>query len=192
VNGGYFGGNGHVANPVVAGVGGAAGTGGTLFEGGATSAGSLTVNNSVTLNSDATLQIKIKQPANAGSGTGTGSEGSDNDTLVVTGGGAFTPGGATLNVVPLISSFSLGTSGFTYTYTIVDATAGSLAAGTFAGLAENQVYTQGSLSYSVDYGQNPGDSGDIVLTVTSVPEPTSLGLLTVGSAALLRRRRRRA
>jgi hypothetical protein len=179
VSGGTFGGTGTVAGQVNV-------NSGSLVEGlnvGTTTVGSLTVANSVTMQTGSVLDVKIQQLATGS----TGVEGTDNDTLVLTGGGSvFSPGSAALDVIP--NGTFASTSGFSYTYVIVDASAASLAAGqTFAGLAQGQVYTQGGLSYSVDYGV--AQPGDIELTVTSVPEP-AVGMVLFGMGGLLMSRRR--
>ena len=74
--------------------------------------------------------------------------------------------------------------------------------GTFAGLAEgatlNLVSTANGLTYpfTVSYtgefygNAGPGIGNDVVL-ISQVPEPASLGLLAIGAAGLLARRRRR-
>jgi hypothetical protein len=181
--GASFGGIGSIAGPLS--IGNA-----TLFEGqlpDGVQAGSITVNNSVSLQASSTFEVQVAQPSSGNAGYA----GYDNDELLLTGGknSIFSPNGATLDIAFLLGTFTKK-SGLDYTYTIVDASAGALApAQTFAGLLQGQIYTQGGFSYSLDYGQS--QSGDIVLTVYSVPEPGS-SLMIMGLLPLFTRRRRSA
>jgi fibronectin-binding autotransporter adhesin len=76
--------------------------------------------------------------------------------------------------------------------------AAGLAAGTYT-LVDTTAAINGTLGSNLtgsiggfDAALSLGDSGqDLVLTVSSVPEPASLGLLALGAAGLLRRRRTR-
>jgi fibronectin-binding autotransporter adhesin len=185
--GGTFGANGTVSGPLTVGDGS---TGATLFPGTAGSIGSLSLANTGTLNSDAVLSIRIAQPASASGGAGNGKEGSDNDTIVVSGSNTLHLLNATLQVIPT-GTFA-PTSGLGYTYTIVDAGSNGAVSGTFANLADavatqasSSTFTEGGFSYSVSYGTD-----EITLDVTSVPEPGCVGMLCVGSLTLLRHRRR--
>jgi len=143
-------------------------SGGTLAPG--SSPGTLTAGNAVTLELGSTLAVEIN-------GT---TAGTDYDQLAMGGFGltlnnpgltvalGFTPGlGDSFAIVSGLSGFDPGTSG------------------TFSGKPDGSAFTVGATTFQIDY-----DATEITLTV--VPEPSTLGLfglLTV--AGLLRRRLRK-
>jgi autotransporter-associated beta strand protein len=174
---GNFGGSGSVAAAVNV------SSGGTLFAGTGNGIGSLTAGNSVALSSGSTLQIKVQAP----SGGPTPTEGVDNDLVLLGSSGTFSPGGATLQLLPAVSTFASQT--FPVTYVIVDGTANSSPdidpSTTFANLANNVIYSDGTSTYSVDYS-----SDEVTLTLDSVPEPASMALFPVATSLILRRRRK--
>ena len=70
---------------------------------------------------------------------------------------------------------------------------GNFAGGTLEG--DIQTFNAGAVSYTLNYGYNAetlatSGGNDVLLTFSSVPEPSSLGLLLGGGAMFLRRRRR--
>jgi len=139
--------------------------------------GKLTSTASFTLTTGAKLQLEL-----AGNAGTVGIAGTNFDQLAVTG-AAFTPGGATLVVIPLNGAV-VGQP-----YRIV--TGASSITGIFANLAENVTYNQGQgVIYKLNY--NSGGTGEIDLTFSAVPEPGSVGLVATLGAMLLGRRRRRA
>jgi hypothetical protein len=76
---------------------------------------------------------------------------------------------------------------------VLDGAPGSSAiAGNFA--SGTSVIGTSNITYRIDYnaaGDPLGTGNDVLLTVTSVPEPASLALLALGAIGLLARRRHR-
>ena len=97
------------------------------------------------------------------------------DQLIVS--GAATLGGANLTG-SVTGTFTEGE-----TFTIVDAANGNLT-GAFAQGASVVI---GGQMFGITY--SGGDGGDVILTA-AVPEPSTLGLLSIGALGLMRRRRR--
>jgi len=138
-------------------------SGGTLAPG--ASPGQFTANANVTLQSGAMLEVEL-----AGTTPGT-----EYDQLLMGAGTTLTLSSPTLSVI-LGYSPSLGDS-----FQIVSGF--STLSGTFAGLpSSGSTFTVGSTLFQIDY-----NASDITLTV--VPEPSSLGLLGMVAAVLLLRRR---
>jgi hypothetical protein len=66
--------------------------------------------------------------------------------------------------------------------------------GTFNGLADDTTFNAGGGEWRIDYndilgGLNSAALGTSYVTLTAVPEPTSLIISLLGAAALMRRRR---
>lgn len=172
-----LGGNGSVVGGVTAGA-----QDSTISPGNSVGQLTFTGAGAITLNTNATVEIGL-----GGSNGSIGTAGTHYDQIVLDGATkVFSPGSATLKLVTL--------SGVVYgqAYTIVSAPGNDIDGTffkTFAGspvLMNNEAltYTQSDgVKYNINYS---GSS----ITVTLVPEPSSIGLLALGGAALLRRRRR--
>ena len=153
------------------GSGGATGGGDLFFEGDLRPGNSpavVTFDNAVFLGSGANTEIEI-----AGLATG------EFDQFIINGDLALD---GTLTVVPL-DGFAFGPN---QSFTIFDVS-GALS-GTFAGLGEgDRVGTFGGTDLFITYA---GGTGNDVALFTSVPEPSTAGLLPLGAVGLLHRRRR--
>lgn len=152
---------------------------GTIAPG--TSTGILSSTGSLTLQTGATALMEL----DGDGGGGAGVAGTNFDQIALAGAGVvFTPGGATLNVVPM----SNATTGVQYAIVTAASGASISLATIFANLPEDTPYEQGlGVKYKLNYTSN-----EIDLTFISVPEPTGalLGAI-VGVGALARRRSRR-
>ena len=137
---------------------------GGVFAPGA-SPGTFTANANITLQSSAIFEVELN-------GT---TVGVDYDQLVMGSGTTLTLSSPTLNVL-LGFTPTLGD-----TFTIV--TGFSNLSGTFAGLpTSGSTFNVGSTQFQIDY--NPSD-----ITLTVVPEPSTLGTMLLGAAVVLLRRR---
>ncbi len=161
-NSATLGGTGSVASVYVA-------SGGALSPG--LSPGVLTTSGNVTFEPGSTFEVELL-----------GSLSGQYDQLLMAGTATLTLGGATLSVIapnplpygtifPIISGW------------------GSIDSSTFDTLADGDTFVAGANTFQINYGTLSGYSDDVTLTV--IPEPTTLGLLGVlGLAVLLRRRLR--
>jgi hypothetical protein len=151
--------------------------GGILAPGGPV--GTMTFASGLVLNSSgsthATLQMDL-----GGDPTIPADAGITFDQILMSG-GAFTVGGATLQIT------ALGNVVLEQPYPIVTTTGGSINfSSMFSNLTGGTSYNDGLLSYHVTYM-----SSEIDLYFDSVPEPGSVSLLALGTFGLMRRRRRR-
>ncbi len=161
-NSATLGGTGSVAGVYVA-------SGGTLSPG--LSPGVLTTSGNVTFEPGATFEVELL-------GTLSGQY----DQLLMANTATLTLGDATLSVIapnplpygavfPIISGW------------------GSIDSSTFSTLADGDTFVAGANTFQINYGTLSGYNDDVTLTV--IPEPTTLGLFGVlGAAVLLRRRLR--
>lgn len=143
------------------------------------SAGKLTFGGDITLVSGATLEVELGAPTTPGV--------TYDQIEVANSGSDLTTGGATLKLIALP-----GVTAGTYTIITTSASGNINFAGLFArfgggGLMDDNVnsYTQGGLTFKIDYS-----ASSVNVIVSSTPEPGSMGLIALGGAALLRRRRR--
>jgi hypothetical protein len=92
-------------------------------------------------------------------------------------------GGATLKVLPLPGIVA------NKSYKIVSTSGGATVnfSNFFAGLTNGVQKHDGILFYTVT-----ATSSDVSISFSTVPEPTSIGLIAVGACGLLKRRRRSA
>jgi autotransporter-associated beta strand protein len=166
-------GSGSVQRPIVI------QSGGSIFPGTSATTAQFTAADNFTLSSGAILRVELDGDGAGGIGVA----GADYDQVLMTGSGkTFVIGGATLQVVPL-SRAVVGQA-----YRIVSATGGSAVnfVSFFAGLNNGDEYDAGGgVRYRVD-----ADASGIDVTFTSVPEPSSLGLVVVLCGALMGLRRR--
>jgi len=144
--------------------------------------GKLSTTGNFALVTGAKMQVEIS--GNAGT---IGTAGTNFDQIALSGTGVtFTPGDATLVVVPLPGVV------LNQAYPIVKATSPASVASSsfFHNLTDNVVYDQGGgIKYKVHYVSGAG--GEIDLTFTEVPEPGSGTLILISASALLARRRRK-
>lgn len=161
-NSATLGGTGSVAGVYVA-------SGGALSPG--LSPGVLTTSGDVTFEPGSSFEVELL-------GTLSGQY----DQLLMAGTAALTLGGATLSVTAP-NPLPYGT-----VFPIISGW-GSIDSSTFATLADGDAFVAGANAFQINYGTLSGYSDDVTLTV--IPEPTTLGLLGVlGLAVLLRRRLR--
>lgn len=148
-----------------------------------TSAGKLTVDASFSLANDATAvtEVEISDVVSAGTF----------DQLEVKGSGSsLTINGSRLNVIAA-PDVQLGTTG-AGGYKVISLTSGatySSSSNVFANLngqASSTTYDDGGMKYTVFYNNNDG----IYINFSYVPEPSGAMLLSIGAAAMLRRRHR--
>ena len=152
------------------GAGGTTGGGDVFFEGGVSignSPAEVTFNNDITLGSGSNTLIEI-------AGTGIG----EFDRFIINGDLALD--GGSLSAVSF-DGFAFGPNQSFEVFDVRDALTG-----TFAGLGEGGVVGNFN-GFDLFISYRGGDGNDIVLS--TVPEPSSLTLLALGSAALRRRRR---
>ena len=164
-----------LAAQTLAGVGtvvGPIGVQGTISPG-ETSVDTLTFSGALTLSATATYNVDIVGTVN-GDVTG-------NDLIVA--GGAVSLGNATLTVVALSPYLASAHGG--EALTIISKSGTVVIADTFAGLAEGSTFSAAGTQFTISY--IGGDGNDVVLT--SVPEPTTIGMLSIAGFGLLRRRR---
>jgi autotransporter-associated beta strand protein len=133
----------------------------------------------ITLNNGVTAEMEI----------GAATPGSGHDQVLVSGSKSLVTNGAILKLLP-VSGIVANTA-----YTLVDTSSGGSVDfstvfknldGTTNLVEGGGPYTQGPLTFTVDY-----DSTFVKVTFTTVPEPSSFGLIVLGTAALMRRRSRR-
>ncbi len=146
-----------------------AGNGSTVAPG--FSPGVLTVTGNVTLQSGSTFEVELL-----------GTLAGEYDQLLMSSGATFTPGGAMLSVVAP-NPLTLG-----FVFPVVSGWS-TIAPSTFAGLPEGATFSAGANVFQINYGTLTGYGNDVTLTV--VPEPSSLALLGVMATAVLLRRRLR-
>ena len=77
-------------------------------------------------------------------------------------------------------------------FTIISNAGSDPVEGFFEGKPDNSLFTvdgpvDSTVDLRIDY--DGGSGNDVVLTVMSIPEPATLGLLVIGGLALLRRRK---
>jgi autotransporter-associated beta strand protein len=169
---------------------GLTGTGAVSVNNTATLAGTGSVAGAVTVANGATISPGIGNAANtlttaAATINGTGnflinSTTNLNDELISTGVVALT--GSSL--ISLTDASPATTSA---TFVLIDAQGGF--SGTFSNLPDGGTITVGPNTYTASY-DTPDGGGGMDLTISAVPEPTSLGLLALGGLGLMRRRRR--
>jgi len=136
-----------------------------------TSPGTLTVTGDVTFDSGSTFEVELL-------GTLLG----EWDQLLMTGVYELTPGGATLSVIAP-NPLTLG-----FVFPIVE-NWGTIDSSVFSGLPDGATFTAGANQFQINYGTLPGYADDVTLTV--VPEPSTLGLFGMVVVAVLLRHRRR-
>ena len=126
--------------------------------------------------------VEMQFGGNGGSDIGTA--GVDYDQIVIGSGKTLTLNGPTLKILPLQGIVS------GQPYTIVSATNAITYSSLFRNLdgtsmADGTTYTQGAEQFQLNYGSN-----FVSITFTTVPEPSSVGLILLAAPAILRRRRR--
>lgn len=148
------------------------------------SPGKLTFVNTLTLTTNATYEAQI-----GGTGTGTGTAGIDFDQILLSGSSSSVVlGSAQLKILPM-PGIVIGQP-----YRIIAATGNAtvVSSNVFKSLAANLnaggPYTQGNVTFNIDYGY--GSNGYVDVTFSAVPEPTSVSVLALGACGLLKRRRR--
>jgi autotransporter-associated beta strand protein len=106
-------------------------------------------------------------------------------------GGMASLGSGALLEFSFIGSF---TGPYNESFVILRNDTGTAVSGLLNGVAQNGTVNNGSVVYSINYAfLAPGSDGlanDVQVTFSSVPEPSAAGLLAIGVAGLLRRRRR--
>ena len=176
--GATLGGSGSIGGPATVGSGGnlAPSLGLTTLIGHAfTAAGGLAF-------TDATSKFTVDLASPSAPGTGY-------DQVLYTGSAALA--GATLIVND--AAYAAGAHAVGDKFWILDGTASNSSAVTPAFASASTVTGTSGFTYSVQYNQSGDPAGsvhDVLLTTTAVPEPASLGLLGLGAAGLLARRRR--
>jgi len=159
---------------------------GQTLRGNGTFAGGLIVDNGATLSpgsSPGTLTVTGNLDFDAGGvfevellGTLAGQW----DQVLMQAGSTLTPGGGTLSVTAP-NPLTLG-----FVFPVISGW-GSIDGSTFAGLADGATFTAGANQFQINYGTLPGYADDVTLTV--VPEPSTLGLVGLMAVAVLLRRR---
>ena len=182
--------------------------------GSGTGSGAVSVNNGGTLGGTGTISgsvlVKAGSTISPGTGVGTITTGAANITGAATfavdvntvGGTAdkwVINNGTATTSLGTAATLQLSITGFTPgSYVILDDTGTGALTGSFAGLTSTNgvaSYDDGKLAYTLQYNYNAEGSGvgtgnDILLNVTSVPEPSSLALIGLGGLVTLKRRRR--
>ncbi len=97
-------------------------------------------------------------------------------------GSTLTPGGGTLSVTAP-NPLTLG-----FVFPVISGWS-TIDSSTFAGLPDGATFTAGANQFQINYGTLTGYENDVTLTV--VPEPSTLGLVGMIAAAVLLRRRLR-
>lgn len=136
-----------------------------------TSPGTLTVTGDVTFESGSTFEVELL-------GTLSGQW----DQILMTGVYEVTLNGATLSVLAP-NPLTIG-----YVFPIIE-NWGSIDSSTFSGLPDGTTFVAGANTFQINYGTLPGYADDVTLTV--IPEPSTLGLVGMIVAAVLLRRRLR-
>jgi hypothetical protein len=128
----------------------------------------------LSLKSDTTFTLEMQT-----SGTPT------SDQVISTGAVDLGSGVATLSISDLDSeALAVG-----FQFTIIDNQSTLATTGFFAGLADGSTFAVGENFFEIRYGAGT-DANDVML-IAAVPEPTALGLLSVGAALVGCGRRRR-
>jgi autotransporter-associated beta strand protein len=172
VTAGTLGGSGTIAGVVTIGNGSGSGVDSFLSPG--NSPGTLTVGSNVTFAADGGFLFEIN---------------STNGSLAAD---QLIASGVSINAASTFTFQDLGDgTGVTNGQSFVVIDSNSLISGTFANLADGSTYTSNGVDYLVDYTGGL-DGNDLTLTVTVVPEPSSLMALSAAAIFLGARRRRRS
>ncbi|MFA7344272.1 MAG: autotransporter-associated beta strand repeat-containing protein [Terrimicrobiaceae bacterium] len=168
VNTGTLGGVGFTSANIT--IGDGTGTADATIAPGNSSTGTFTTTGSLTMLSDADFKFELNSGTLAA------------DKVVAN--------GVTLNSSATFSFTDLGSGTITLgtTFTVIDNTSGSAITGAFSNLANGSQFTSGANTFQASY--TGGTGNDLVLTAV-VPEPSTLGLLSLGFTALWWRARHR-